>query len=135
MDLESVEHVYKYYIHHGVSIYLIASRDHVNPELWQVNLKNLYTIGKDLGFGSCPNNCNFDNCYSLGCRNDYCVCKNPIKICKNDKIQQRIYDLPSYQGIDRSIVIRLTTDKLKNLMKKLDTNNSINLKRGNIILY
>lgn len=138
MNLGLTEHVYKYYIHHGVSVYLVASRDICNPELWQVNVKNLYTPGKDLGFGSCPNSCN--NCYSLGCRNDYCVCPRSSRpsgrMCSAKQIQQKIPGLGNPgTGIDRSTNIKMTTSELERLMRTLDTSNGINIKQGNIILY
>lgn len=136
MNLGLEEHIYKYYIHHGVSVYLVASRDHVNPELWQVSVKNLYSPGKDLGFGSCPNVCN--NCYSLGCRNNYCICtpstgKTKASLCKPNQIQQRIPGIDT--GIDRTSIVKMTSSELDRLMKKLDTSNGIDLKQGNIILY
>jgi hypothetical protein len=132
MNLGCEEHIYKYYIHHGVSVYLVASRDLVNQELWQVSVQNLYSPGKDLGFGSCPNVCN--NCYSLGCRNNYCICKKtPNAICKPDQITQPIPGINT--GINRSSNIKMTTSELQRLMTRLDTSNGINLKQGNIILY
>jgi hypothetical protein len=135
MNLGCEEHIYKYYIHHGVSVYLVASRDLVNPELWQVSVKNLYSPGKDLGFGSCPNVCN--NCYSLGCRNNYCICAKAIPgrppVCKPNQIKQPIPGINT--GIDRSSNIKMTTSELERLMRRLDTSNGIDLKQGNIILY
>lgn len=149
MNLGLEEHIYKYYIHHGVSVYLVASRDHVNPELWQVSVKNLYSPGKDLGFGSCPDVCN--NCYSLGCRNNYCICipstsgkllsrddkmtsgKTGSSLCKPNQIRQRIPGIDT--GIDRTSIVKMTSSELDRLMRKLDTSNGIDLKQGNIILY
>jgi len=139
MNLGLEEHIYKYYIHHGVSVYLVASRDHVDPELWQVSVKNLYSPGKDLGFGSCQDVCN--NCYSLGCRNNYCICTpstsgkifTKSSLCKPNQIQQRIPGINT--GIDRTSIVKMTSSELDRLMKKLDTSNGIDLKQGNIILY
>lgn len=147
MNLENMEHVYKYYIHHGVSIYLVASRDPACPtpyvqqpipachDIWQVTVKNLYSPGKDLGFGSCPNSCN--KCYSIGCRNNYCICQKPSpirpSICAKGQIQQKIPGIDT--GIDRSASLRMTTVELANLMHRLDTSNGIDIKQGNIILY
>lgn len=133
MNIGLEEYIYKYYIHHGVSVYLTAWRDHVNPELWLVSVQNLYSPGKDLGFGSCPNVCN--NCYSLGCRNNYCVCKGSktAPLCNKSQIEQRIYGINT--GMNKSSNIRMTTSELERLMRKLNTSNGIDIKQGNIILY
>jgi len=144
MKLDLEEQIYKYYIHHGVSVYLVASKDIYNDKLWQVTVKNLYTPGKDLGFGSSPNSCN--NCYSIGCRNNYCVCpkgnsgkflsgddKITGKICKNNQIEQKIPGINT--GMNRSTVLKMTTNELQKLMDKLDTSNGINIHQGNVILY
>jgi len=132
MNIGLEEHIYKYYIHHGVSVYLTASRDKVCPELWQVSIQNLYSPGKDLGFGSCNSICN--NCYSLGCKNNYCLCSGKVnKVCNKNQIQQRIPGINT--GMNKSSVIKMTTSQLQRLMQRLDTSNGIDLQQGNIILY
>jgi hypothetical protein len=55
--LNDMEHIYKYYIHHGVSVYLVASRSPGCENIWSVNLKNVYTPGTGCDTAMVCNGC------------------------------------------------------------------------------
>jgi len=106
--LDDMEPIYKYYIHHGVSIYLVAESDpSTDRDTWIVRLQNVYTPGHTRQ--SQP---------SMGVGSDtQCIwaCTSGIHTCTPNGS-----DYPNNR-YETNMGIRMTSCELKHLMTQLET--------------
>ncbi len=137
-DLENMEHIYKYYMHHGVSVHLVAYRDEVSVELgsqydrlpqcdqapdplWTVRLNNLYTPGQPQGCRTVP------QCPSPKCNGADC-----IWACTSGIHTAAPYgsEYPNTRR-EKNVGVRMSTLELRKLMDLLECGR---LHTGQIIL-
>lgn len=149
-DLENLEYVYKYYIHHGVSMYLSAFRDleaalcarHCpstrtpapswggdpidcccdrEARVWTVQLDNLYSPGQPQG---CRTATQCPKCHN---KSQDCVWACTSGLHTTAPVGS---DYPNNRR-ERNIGVRMTTDELRKLMRTLECGR---LHTGQIIL-
>jgi hypothetical protein len=117
------EHIYKYYIQHGMSCYLTASKDPSDPCIWIVNLKKTYTPGTGCQYAA--------------------VCSGPTNK-STCQVSSNFTGFHSFSELDyfgsnsatrpvADVSARMCTAELEKLMATL--NRSSGMLRGQVILY
>lgn len=124
VSVSNMEHIYKYYIQHGMSCYLQASKDPADPTecLWIVNLKKIYTPGT-----GCP--------YAAVCSGptDNSTCKFTSNFTGVHSHSDFSFRSTLNSRPDENLRARMTSDELEKLMCRL--NQSSGMLKGQIILY